>query len=99
MQTIPANIRRKITNSFHKLLKPIYFQSIPLNELFAITLENGYKPIQEDATLWSGLLCGSEGTTLFPLVDSQNTGPVNNSIALQWYKMESGKYEITAYLS
>jgi hypothetical protein len=63
----------------------------------------------EDYRRWSGLLIGKEGTIYFDLADMKSAKDYhgdtvytsvfkNARLALQWYKMPSGKYEITSYV-
>ena len=84
-----------------------YHKEIPLGDILK-TLEDkfGIVVLQEDNTRWSGLLIGPEGSMNLPLAKAEGKGPedmhvpYNNSmLAFQWYQMESGNYEINAYLS
>ena len=81
-----------------------YFEEIPISEIIGVLEEHGYTVLQEDNTPWSGMLLGEEGNEYFHLgVKRRMEGiyePVKNAmLALSWYKMQSGRYEITAYIS
>jgi hypothetical protein len=67
--------------------------------------------LQEDNTPWEGMLLGDNESVLIPLGvrrrRSMGEGkyeefyePVKNAgLALSWYKMPSGRYEITVYIA
>lgn len=107
--SLASGVKGKINREFGKLLKPIYFTSIPLGDLMDICEKYGVIVIMEDYRRWSGLLVGREGTVYFDLADKKSEteykGDIvytsifkNARLALQWYKMPSGKYEITSYV-
>ena len=108
---MPANIRKRLGNQIINLTQG-YHDQIPLGAMFDVLKSEGFIPLQEGGTEWSGMLiggaeCGSDETrdqvANFPL--AQRIGnelvPVSNcELYLSWCKMsESGKYEITAYLT
>lgn len=92
--------KKAINREIGKLLKPIYFHEIPLEDLMDICERNGYRVVDEEGNRWQGFLCGREGTVYFDLNNGLSKKPVANAkLALQWYKMEvSGRYEVTAYV-
>lgn len=51
-------VRSKMNKEIQILLKPTYFDSIPLKDIFKILEKHGTVPLQEDATYWSGFLTG-----------------------------------------
>lgn len=61
--------------------------------------------LQEDNTLWSGMLLGSNEQVYFDIADMATENnkkyiPFKNSmLALSYYKMSSGRYEINCYLT
>lgn len=69
-----------------------YWKHIPLAEIFKVCKENGYTPIDDDGSEWEGILTGRTGRIS---IDLLNKKPKLN---IQWYKMESGNYEINAYI-
>jgi len=102
---LKTSIRKKVNNDITKFITNIYFKEIPLKELFSILEKHGIIVLQEDMRKWSGILVGKNETTSFDIapVESKNGDeyiPYGNAkLFLQWYKMGSGKYEITAYVS
>ena len=63
---INAPIRRKAGKALQKILKPTYFEDIPLDEMFdAINRAADLVVVQEDGTEWTGLLVGREGEAFF----------------------------------
>jgi hypothetical protein len=109
MKKITQKIRRPINKEIQDLLSPIYFNEIPLGDLFDILEAHGLVAVQEDNTRWSGILCGESVHTTFDLADMSESRsengltfydePANGVLVLSWYKMASGRYEIVAYLS
>jgi len=107
--TLPANIKSKINRKIINLTTPKnktrYFNKIPLKDMFDILDSFGIVALQEDNTEWNGLLLGTEATVDFDIADKSSKDErgmyvpyTNASLRFQWYKMESGKYEITAYI-
>jgi hypothetical protein len=105
--------KKKVMKDLWTLLKPTYFKSIPLDQMFKILEKHGMVPLQEDNTYWSGLLIGGSKKTemvTFPLgwkdEDVSDRGikrymAVPNSVlTMSYYKMDaSGKFEVIAYVS
>jgi hypothetical protein len=82
-------------------------QQIPLDDIFDALKQIGVHAVQEDGTPWSGFLtggaeCGSQEAAkqraLLSLVRDDGT-PLNNVLTLMWCKMQSGNYEVVAYVS
>mgnify|MGYP000417057461 CR=1 FL=1 len=92
-------VRKKINKEIGKYLKPIYFDEIPLGGLFTILENHGYRACQEDGRPWSGFLVGREGHLGFAIRGIGSTLLHKNHLELMWYRMPSGRYEITAYVS
>ena len=92
--------RSKATRALSKDLSTLttnrYFDSIPLKDIFRNASNHGYEAVDEDGQSWEGILTGREGRTIIDL-KNKLSGKIDNGIALSWYKMDSGKYEITAY--
>lgn len=63
-----------------------YHKGLPLAEVSAMLTEEGFSGMSD------GVYCGSEGRV------HEQVGP-HTWLALSWYRMESGRYEIVAYLS
>jgi hypothetical protein len=70
-----------------------YHAEIPLTAIFAIVKEHAGQVVQEDGTPWSGFICGENGQSTFDIEG------VKFHLFLSWYQMQSGRYEITTYVS
>ena len=102
-----APIRKKINRELTSLEN--YHQGIPLAIIEDILKKYNLLLLQEDNTPWSGFITGREGQANFTLgyfdtAYEQNgltayTPIENAALAMSWYKMESGKYEIVTYIS
>lgn len=81
---VPAKHRAKINRALDALCKN-YFDSIPVKEIQAI-LET-YELKMED-----GIYCGREG---------ESNEPIGNGcwLRMTWYKLQSNRFEIVAYVS
>jgi|WetSurSiteA1Bulk_404760.scaffolds.fasta_scaffold26415_2 hypothetical protein len=86
--------KRHMNTKLSNLTRNVYFDEIPLDEIFAILRAEGTFAMQEDGTEWNGLLCGADGNCIFALFGSRY------GMNLSWHKMElSGRYEIVAYVN
>ena len=96
--SLPNSIRGKAQRAVRKVLKPIYFDAIPLEEIFDALKRHGVTVIQEDGTSWSGILSGRDSSAYFDLAyDGRYVK--NAMLALSWYRMPSGRYEVTGYIT
>jgi hypothetical protein len=77
---------RRVNNALHGLVSNRYFESVPLDTVNALLQTYGFKELEPT------LLCGREGR-LHEAVGN------NRWLCLTWYKMESGRYEVDAYVS
>lgn len=91
MKPTTQTIKNRINKELHAL--PVYFSEIPLDVIFYIVKEHAGQVIQEDGTPWSGILCGDDGLASFGIAGRKFF------LFLIWHKMNSGNYEITAYVS
>lgn len=109
---ISPKLRRDAQKTIQKVLKPTYFNEIPISEMFGELKKLGVVVLQEDNTEWSGLLVGSSGQTNFVLGPIETAQYINNStfyqsysnvmLALQWYKDDkrnSKRIEVTGYIT
>jgi len=87
-----VNRKRSAANNQLHTIGRTYYRAIPLSEIFQAARLVG-EPVQEDGTPWSGLLCGREGRAEIELNGSRLW------LHLQWYRLESGNYEVNAYVS
>jgi hypothetical protein len=72
-----------------------YHPSIPVRQILE-RLPEGVAAVDEDGEPWEGLLCGREGTAL---IDLQIASRAFKTLVVRWYRMGSGKFEVTAYMA
>lgn len=101
---LKSGLRNKASKALSKV--GTYHKAVPMDEIADALKKAGIVMLQEDNTEWSGFITGKEGSTTIPLAPADSKvgefyTPYDNSmLALQWYKMPSGKqYEINMYLS
>lgn len=70
-----------------------YFESIPLDQIFSIVRNHAGEVVDVDGTPWSGILCGENETAHFSIRN------FTRQLHLSWYRMPSGRYEVTVYIS
>ncbi len=107
MDKLTPKEKKQINRDIEPLLRSIYFEEIPLSDIWIALRINGVVVLQEDQTEWSGLLLGQEGHEYFDL--ARNTQELfegrylhiidNCKLSLSWYKMASGRYEVLAYVA
>ena len=107
-KTLNAKIKKSINKVLHGF-GITYHHQIPMQDIFDAL--NVYKIIalQEDGTKWSGWLMGEDGRATIDIGPKASVreedgeifySPYNNTmLILTWHKMQSGKYEVVAYLS
>jgi hypothetical protein len=102
---IPKKTKNKINKTLG-VLSSFHWDDIPLDKIFETLHNEGYYPLQEDHTQWSGFLCGREGRMFLTI----GTGipdhrgiyletMKNTCLAVSWYKLQSGRYEVITYVS
>ena len=107
---MPNKIKNILQKGVHDILKPTYFEGIPLGPIFKIFEANGVIPLQEDGTKWDGMLtggheCGSDRAssqrTDIELAVKTDSGLklTNSALSISWCKMPSGKMEVIGYIS
>jgi len=100
---IDAKTRRKINQKLYEISKAFHAQ-IPIQKIFNALEEYEVVPLQEDNTIWSGMLLGESGratiniASKYSKTDSTYRPYTNTMLILLWHKTDS-RYEITAYLS
>ena len=100
--TGPVRSEQSRQNDMNRYLSQVgrqYYVSIPLNDIFDRLRTNGWMAVQEDGTAWSGLFAGRDGRAVLDLVDINTSKPSRRTLSVQWHKMDSGTYEVTAYVS
>ena len=80
--------RHQANQRIHALTRNQYFKSIPTAEIKSILAEHGFDPEP-----LNGIYCGASGEA-----DPVQVGD-KTWCRLSWYRMPSGRYEITCYLS
>ena len=86
-----ASAIRKANDQLHAVCAG-YHPAIPLSKIFDAARIVG-EPIQEDGTPWTGILCGRNGGANIEIRGSKCR------LHFQWYTMESGRYEVVAYIA
>lgn len=94
----------KLTQAVQRVLRPTYFPSIPLAELKEALQAQGVHLLDVDGTPWEGFLLGAQGRCVIDLgislsTDNSQFRSLNRGLALQWYKMPSGKIEVNGYIT
>ena len=77
--------RRQVNTALEELIYNKYFQSLPLLDIDEILVRYGFSTLQE------GIYCGCGSI-------NEQVG-VRTWFAMTWYRMETGRYEIVAYVS
>lgn len=102
---IPKKIKSKINKELG-VISSYKWDSIPLDKIFESLHREGYYPLQEDYTPWSGFLCGRDGQMFLEIGYGKQddrgifTTIIKNAcLAVSWYKFETGRYEVLAYVS
>lgn len=105
MTRMPAQHRNKLNNEISGMIgSPL--REIPLGDMDMALRRYGYLLVNEDGTPWGGFLTGREGRAKFDIGvlgtqdDNQIHQMVDNAmLVLTWYKFDTGRYEVVAYVS
>lgn len=81
-----ARLLKQVNDALYKLGHNVYHDSVPLGLVDEILSHAEFDPLPEM------ILCGREGRLHEPVGH-------NRWLTLTWYKMESGRYEVIAYVS
>ena len=88
---------RNANDAIYDLIHNKYFQSIPLDRLFAIVEKSGLSFDPEEKAC---ILTGRDGKATWALFDPESERAANHMLVLNWHKMENtGRYEIVSYVS
>ena len=82
-----VSARRRINEKLADFTRNRYFDGLPISALCAMLEAEGF-----DAENLMGIYCGATGKV------HEQVGP-RTWFRMDWYRMESGRYEVTAYLS
>lgn len=91
-----ARAAKKANDAIFDFITNKYFQAIPLTEIFAIVERAGLNLDDEEQQC---ILCGRDGTSDWQLYDPATGKEVDHKLVMTWHKMESGRYEVVAYVS
>ena len=80
-----AKARNQVNSKLYELGKD-YHHSIPLENIDVALLTAGFRMTE------AAIYCGRDGHSHEQVGD-------NTWLSLSWHKMESGRYEVTAYVS
>lgn len=95
---LPSGIKNRAKNAVQTILSQTYFPSVPMGPIMDALEDLGIYVVDESGEVWEGFLTGREGRETFELMYEGH--PVRNAVlVLSWYKMPSGKYEVTGYIS
>ena len=94
---VPRNILSKATKELVSVV-PTMNDTIPVDLIFRILEKHDLIPIQEDGTAWSGLFSGQKGRADIELA-YEGKLVKNATLQLQWYELDSGRYEINVYVA
>ena len=83
---VEAKARRRANNELHALTFNRYHNGLALEEIDLILVRNGFDP------LTPAIYCGRDGGM------HEQVG-LRTWVSMTWHRMESGRYEIVAYLS
>ena len=109
-RAVPRSAKNRINKVINRVTKG-FLESIPLGTIFAAMKNEGLIAVQEDGTMWDGMLvggaeCGTEGArdqvatfTLAMRTDDGGHVKASAGLYLSWCKMSSGKYDVVCYLS
>ena len=107
-----AKVKKDINGDLHDISTK-YHTELPIDEIFGVLEKRGIVVLQEDNTKFSGFFLGENAQTYFPIapVGSKNIPHLyvsgdnefyvpfkNSALTMSWYRMPSGKYEITTYI-
>jgi hypothetical protein len=101
-----SSTKKDINRRLHAI-SVTYHTGIPLHIIFGVLRDYEILALQEDHTEWSGLLVGEKADNVsFELahMDSkyghrQYIPYSNTLLVISWYKMNTGRYEVIAYVS
>jgi hypothetical protein len=88
-----------VNKALSALVNGKYLNSIPLDAIFAAVRENIGEVLDVDNTPLGGvILCGESGAVHFA-IRSENGRNFSRKLHISWYTMQSGRYEVIAYVS
>ena len=100
MKTTVA-IRKKLNKEISKMIKKnggCYFDKLPIAQINDCLKKYDFELLNEDGTKFCAFFCGDHGKTYINY-GKENDIVGDSIIVFSWYKMPSGRYEITTYIS
>jgi hypothetical protein len=89
---------KNLINEYLHQVGLTYHRQIPMGEMMEFMEVHGVVPLDEDGEPLTGvILTGREGRANFPL--TYHGKRVRPSWTLTWYKHNTGRYEVTSYVS
>lgn len=99
-------LKRQLQKIVADILKPNFFDKIPLQQISDAFKSLNVRMLQEDGSDWSGLLLGGKDCGDPRASDQRVTIPLAYAgqmlkayLILSWCRMPSGKTEVTGYIS
>ena len=102
-------LKKKGNRALEKALEQTYFPNVPIKEIIKALHKVGLVILQEDSTGWEGFITGKSGKMLVPLAPTETetnykgvkffTPFTNTQFVMTWHKMDSGTFEVIAYVS
>lgn len=95
------NIKNRLRNGIADAVSETYFPSLsqPIENLKE-TLEGvGYYLSNEDGSPFEAIFTGERGRSELNIADAKTSSVIEDRIIFTWYKMQSGRYEVVAYLT
>ncbi len=76
-----------------------YHKNIPVDKIFAVLALHEVVVLQEDGTPFQGFFCGEQGRVGLDIKMQYHPFPIKNKrLQVSWYKMQSGNFEVIAYV-
>lgn len=89
--------RMAICERLSELTKGLH-PSVPLDEMFEACRAYGLEAVDEANEPWVGFLCGQDGNVHIDLLSLDLGEVVEERLQVSWYRLQSGRVEVTAYV-
>lgn len=96
-----AQARRAASKAIYNIAKQNHFSSIagPVYDADKALQKLGYKMVDIDGSDYAAIYTGKEGRASIDIGDMDGNIVQNTMLAIQWYKMGSGMWEVNMYLT
>ena len=90
---------KRAAETLAKLMKPTYFDGVPMDLIHTALEEQGLMLLDEDGEEWQGLMCGLQGRSTIQIGKGPNQ-PLEKFVQIMWHRMPapSTKTEVIAYI-